>query len=293
MQLRKDGLGWFSLALGTAQLVAPRAVAEMVGWRAGPRTAVLMRLLGAREVMAGLGVLREPRGTGWLWARVAGDAMDLGLLGLGLTSKHNDRGRVAASMALVGGVTLADVTAAEAQARGSGATQQLHKAITINAQPTQVYPFWRDFRHFPSFMSHVESVAVMDDRSSHWTVRAPAGRTVEWDAEITQDRPNELIAWRSRPGAEVENSGTVRFSAGPGGRGTEVRVEMSYAPPGGALGASLARLFGQEPSQQVQADLRKLKQMIETGEVIRNAATRRGTQVVQQAAQPAGVGRAS
>jgi uncharacterized membrane protein len=109
---------------------------------------------------------------------------------------------------------------------------------------------------------------------------------VEWDAEIREDRPNELIAWRSLPGASVANSGTVRFSAAPGGRGTEIHLDLHYAPPAGELGSLVARVFGQEPRQQVQADLRKLKQVLETGEVIRSSATLAGTQVFQRAAQP-------
>jgi uncharacterized membrane protein len=149
-----------------------------------------------------------------------------------------------------------------------------------------VYRFWRDFRNLPQIMTHLESVAVLDERRSHWTAQGPAGRLVEWDAETVEDRPNERISWRSLPGSDVANSGTVRFRAAPGDRGTEVHLEMNYAPPGGELGSLVARLFGQEPSQQVQADLRKLKQVLETGEVTRSAATVVGTHVFQRSAQP-------
>jgi uncharacterized membrane protein len=169
---------------------------------------------------------------------------------------------------------------------GDGARQQFTKAITIRRQPADVYQFWRDFRHFPTFMSHLESVAVLDQRRSHWTAKGPAGRLVEWDAEITEDRPNELVAWRSLPGADVPNAGRVRFSPAPGDRGTEVRAEIDYTPPAGALGSAFARLFGQEPRQQVQADLRKVKEVLETGEVIRSSATLGGTQLFQRPAQP-------
>jgi uncharacterized membrane protein len=128
-------------------------------------------------------------------------------------------------MAAVGGITLADVRSSQAMSEehpdgGDGARQQFTKAITIRRQPADVYQFWRDFRHFPTFMSHLESVAVLDQRRSHWTAKGPAGRLVEWDAEITEDRPNELIAWRSLPGADVPNAGRVRFSPAPGDRGT-------------------------------------------------------------------------
>jgi uncharacterized membrane protein len=116
-------------------------------------------------------------------------------------------------------------------------------------------------------MRHLESVRVTGEGRSHWVARAPAGTTVEWDAEVVEDRPNELIAWRSLPGSEVPNSGTVRFALAPGGRGTEVRVELQYDPPGGKLAAVVAKLFREEPSQQVQDDLRNFKQVLEIGEV--------------------------
>jgi uncharacterized membrane protein len=227
----------------------------------------------------------------WLWARVAGDLMDLALLGAALTDKRNQRGRVAAALASVGGVTAADFVSARQTSRAHGdesADGVLHltKAVTVRRPPEEVYRFWRDFRSFPSFMSHLESVAVLDERRSHWTARGPAGRLVEWDAEITEDQPNERIRWRSLPGAMVTNMGTVRFVPAPGGRGTEIRLEMDYRPPAAELGSLVARLFGQEPSQQVQADLRKLKQVLETGEVIRTSATLGGTHLMQGPAQP-------
>ena len=169
---------------------------------------------------------------------------------------------------------------------GEGGSQRLTKAITIRRSPEEVYRFWRDFRNFPSFMSHVEAVAVLDERRSHWTAPGPAGRLVEWDAEIVEDRPNERIRWRSLEGATVPNSGTVRFTPAPGGRGTEIHLEMEYEPPVAELGSLVARLFGQEPRQQVQADLRRLKQVLETGEVIRSSATLEGTSLMQRPAQP-------
>jgi uncharacterized membrane protein len=124
---------------------------------------------------------------------------------------------------------------------------------------------------------------------SHWVAKGPAGTSVEWDAEITEDRPGERIAWRSVEGADVENSGAVSFEAAPGGRGTIVRVELEYNPPGGFLGAGLARLFGEEPGQQVDADLRRFKQVMETGEVVVSEGTVPGTGLMaQRPAQPVG-----
>jgi uncharacterized membrane protein len=249
-----------------------------------------MRLVGARELAAGIGLLTQQRPSFWVWARVAGDSMDLALLGAALRQPSNQRRRLAAALSAVLGVTLADVGAAQAMRRDDGSRGvQFEKAITVAHTPQEVYRFWRDFRNLPTFTSHLESVAVLDDRRSHWTARGPGGRFVEWDAEVVEDRPDALIAWQSVPGSDVQHSGRVRFDAAPGGRGTEVRVQMQYVPPAGVFGATIARFFGQEPRQQVQSDLRKLKQVLETGEVIRSDATLAGTHVFQRAAQPQGV----
>jgi uncharacterized membrane protein len=139
-------------------------------------------------------------------------------------------------------------------------------------------------------MQHLESVREIGEGRSHWVAKAPAGSTVEWNAEITAERPNELIAWRSLEGADVDNSGSIRFEPAPGGRGTIVRAEVEYTPPGGIIGAALAKLFGEEPGQQVEADLRRFKQVMETGEVVRSEGSLMGTGVIEQrpAQPPAG-----
>lgn len=143
------------------------------------------------------------------------------------------------------------------------------RAMTINRRPEELYDFWRHFENLPRFMRHVESVETENGGGrSHWRVKGPAGRTVEWDAEITADTPNELIAWRTTGDADVENQGCVRFEPAPGDRGTVVEVEMRYDPPAGVLGASFAKLFGEDPQWQLQDDLRRFKQVMETGEVI-------------------------
>ena len=118
-------------------------------------------------------------------------------------------------------------------------------------------------------MSHLESVQVLSPTRSHWVAKGPAGTQVEWDAEIITDMPNEVIAWRSLEGADVDNAGSVRFERAPGGRGTIVRVKMQYRPVGGTLGSAVAKLFGQAPEKQIKVDLYQFKQVIETGEVAR------------------------
>ncbi len=144
---------------------------------------------------------------------------------------------------------------------------KVQKAVTINKSPEELYRFWRNFENLPRFMTHLESVRVMGDRESHWVAKAPANTTVEWDAEIIEDRENEYIAWRSLPGAQVANAGEVRFVPALGNRGTEVQVSLTYDPPAGALGALVAKLFGEEPNQQIAGDLRRFKNVMEAGEI--------------------------
>jgi len=150
------------------------------------------------------------------------------------------------------------------------------KAITVNRPAEEVYRFWRSFENFPRFMHYLESVQTNGNGRSHWRAKGPGGKTVEWDAEIVEDRPNELIAWRSVPGSEVENAGSVRFVPALGGRGTEVHVELDYNPPAGVLGAAVATLLGREPAQEMTADLRAFKQVMELGEVVQSDASLAG-----------------
>jgi len=142
-------------------------------------------------------------------------------------------------------------------------------SLTVRRTPEECYRTWRAFENLPRFMDHLISVEVIDERRSHWVAKAPAplGR-VEWDAEIIQDTPNELISWRSLRDADVDNAGSVRFRPAPGGRGTEVTVELNYEPPAGRLGIAIAKLLGEEPKQQLEDDLRRFKQIMETGEVV-------------------------
>lgn len=287
-------LGWFSLGLGLAQVAATRRVAHLIGVPDDSGNRALLRAVGVREIVSGVGILTRPRPAGWLWARVGGDAMDLMLLGAALTSYKAQRNRVLAATAAVAGVAAPDLLCSIGLSRRSGATRgrredqemDVKHTITVNRSPEELYRYWHDFQNLPRFMNHLESVHVTGERRSHWKVKAPAGRTVEWDAEIIDDRPNELIAWRSVEGADVDNSGSVRFQAAPGGRGTEVRVELRYDPPGGKIGSTVARLFGDEPAQQVRADLRVFKQVMETGEVVRSEGNLGGAKVMPRPAQP-------
>ena len=143
----------------------------------------------------------------------------------------------------------------------------VEKTITINRPPEELYSFWRSFENLPRFMPNVESVTDLGSNRFHWVATTPGGKTVEWDAEIYNDILNETIAWRSLPGSDITNAGSVNFKEGPAGRGTNVKVTFNYNPPGGKAGALLAKLFGVEPGQIVEQNLKQLKQQFETGVV--------------------------
>ena len=283
-------LGGASLGLGVVQLAAPREVARRVGVDNAKQAPRVVSLVGARELVHAAGLL--PGRSGWIWTRVAGDAVDLTLLARAASSRRGRRReRVRAATAAAAMLTAVDVAAALQGGRARTTASRVEASITINRPVGDVYRFWHDFERLPQFMGHLESVRVLGDGRSHWRAKAPLGKTVEWDAEVAEDRPDERIAWRSVGDAAVENSGTVRFTSAPGGRGTEVRVALDYRIPGGKVGATFAKLFGEEPEQQTRDDLRRLKQVLETGEVVRSEASPEGTyarrQLAQRPAQPA------
>lgn len=265
-------LGWFSIGLGLVELLAPRQVARGSGV---PEKSLLVRALGVREIASGVGILSRKQPSNWLWSRVAGDAIDLALLGAGASHRRARRNRAALAAAAVAGIAVLDVLTSVQQTRRErkqgkqeeSADIYVETAIAINKSPRECYDFWRKLDNLPRFMEHLEEVRVLDDRRSHWKTSAPAGRSVEWDAEITADQPGELLAWHSLADADVVNAGTVRFEPGYGQRGTLLRVELQYRPPMGVAGALLASLFNEEPSQQIADDLRRFRWLIETGEI--------------------------
>jgi uncharacterized membrane protein len=156
----------------------------------------------------------------------------------------------------------------------------VEEVATINADADALYAFWRRFSLLPRFMANVVSVAELDERRSRWVVKAPGGRTVQWDAEIINEIPGELIAWRTLAGADVVSAGSVRFTRRPVGRGAEVRVRMQYSPPAGTVGAALAWLLGHDPASAIREDLRRFKQIMETGEVPTTDGQPRGRQSI-------------
>ncbi|WP_446219543.1 SRPBCC family protein [Micromonospora sp. IBHARD004] len=281
-------LGWFSLGLGAAAIGARSRVSRLSGIDDSRTAQTVLQIAGVRE-LGHAAALLVPRRAGWgAWTRVAGDAMDLAACGRALQGRRGERRRrLAYATAAVAGITAVDLYTAVRVARRRRRPEgnEVHAAVTVNRSVEDAYRFWHDFENLPRFMHHLQSVRMTGDRRSRWTAKAPAGRRVVWDAEVVDDRPNERISWRSVPGAKVPNAGTVRFMRAAGGRGTEVRVQLGYRAPGGMLGARVAKLFGEDPQQQVCDDLRRFKQVIETGELVRSDGSPEGSTVQQQMKQ--------
>lgn len=288
-------LGGASFGLGVPMLWRTDEVARFSGVDDSSAAPAVIRAVGAREMMhAGLLLLGPQRS---VWTRVVGDAMDLAVLGTALRGRRGERRmRTAAATVAVLGIAGLDVYAAlrtgrRQHGKGRPGPLELHASTTVNRSPEEVYHFWRDFENLPSFMLHLKSVSGDGDGRSHWEANAPLRRSVKWDAEITGDEPGRRISWKSLPGADIDNAGTVHFAPAPGDRGTEVRVALHYDVPGGRVGRAVAKLFGEEPEQQVRDDLRRFKQVLETGDLVRTESLPHGTdarhQFAQGPAQPA------
>jgi uncharacterized membrane protein len=274
-------LGWFSIGLGALELLAPSTVARAIGVRPSPAWNGLLQFYGLRELANGAGILANPTSKEWVGMRVGGDALDLATLGVALTQAVRPS-RTLAATAVVLGATLLDLLGSERLAERRKAPTREHlrspepvvlRSITIGRPANEVYSFWKDLTNFPRFMQHVESVEKLDDRRSRWRATGPAGSRAEWVSEIVDDRENELIAWHTVDRSDLYHAGRVSFRPAPRGEGTVVTVEMQYAPPGGRIAAALLKLFRREPGQQVIDDLRRLKQVMELGEVVYSDAS--------------------
>jgi uncharacterized membrane protein len=284
-----QSLGWFSIALGAAEVLAPQAVARIIGVDEREHT-TLLRSYGFRELAAGIGILSRPKPTYWMWNRVIGDAVDLASLGKAMRSPGTDKARVTGATIAVLGVTALDIlcsvalTSEASPAAGhdegsfmlpesrNGALP-LIAVVTVNKPAEEVYGFWKNPENFSRFMGQIDSVRVINDRRSHWKINAPAGLAAEWDAEVVQEIPNEMISWQSVDDADVDNTGTVRFRPAAGNRGTEVELEMDFKPKAGEVGLRLAKFFMTIPRTQLMNDLRRFKQIMEVGEVVKSDAS--------------------
>lgn len=201
------------------------------------------------------GLTQEKKGTG----------ATLALGGGGYLAARGVSGQCMGFRAL--GISTADTSHSPAGVVQHHSGIRVDEVVTIGKSAHELFAFWRNFENLPHFMEHLEAVTVQDHTHSHWTAKGPAGTSVSWDAEIINEEPDVLIAWKSAEDAQVPNAGSVRFTAAPGNRGTEVRVNLEYTPPAGKLGALLAAMFGEEPHQQVKAELRHFKQLMENGEI--------------------------
>lgn len=270
-----QGLGWFSVALGAAAVLAPRALASAAGL--GREARGMVRNIGVRELATGVGILSQRNPAPWLWARTVGDVVDLSLLVTGMRPGRRGRARAAFSFTAVAGLLALDALAASHLTKHAGhplvsgvaAPTDLYfeTSIATTRSPEECYRFWRNIDNLPRFMESLESVQALDERRFHWVGRGPADTTMEWDCEITEDRPGAALAWRTLNGAQVPNAGSVIFEPAPHGRGTIVRLSIHYSPIGGQLNSALARVLRQDPQSQVREDLRRFKQLLESGEI--------------------------
>lgn len=276
-----EGLGWLSVAFGTAAIVAPRTVGSLSGISAG--RAGVARSIGVRELATGIGILSSRNPAPWLWSRAVGDVVDLAVLMTGMRPGAPNKGRAAMSFMAVAGLLAVDALAASQMTRHAGhplvsgvaAPTDLYFETSIASvkSPEECYRFWRNVENLPRFMGSLESVKSLDERRFHWVARgSDDAKSLEWDCEITEDRPGAALAWRTLNGAQLPNAASVIFEHAPQGRGTIVRLSIHYSPVGGRLTAALARLLRQDPQTQVHEDLRRFKQLLETGEL----ATTRG-----------------
>nr|SBO96483.1 hypothetical protein BN4615_P5999 [Nonomuraea gerenzanensis] len=299
-------LGWTSLALGAAQLAAPRAVTRLCGLDDAPGATTVARLVGARELLHAALLLGARNPAPWAWTRIAGDAMDLTVLGRAAagrtgaeTRKQGDnskptslvclgsltrRARALAALGAVAGITALDAACARQGTAKAKGPLQVRATITVNKRREEVYRFWRELENLPTFMVHLDAVRTIDQRRSRWKAKGPIA-ALEWEAEIIDERAGDLIAWQSVPGTGIATAGLVGFTDGPGGRGTVVDVSLEYGTPGRKLAAAVARMFGEHPEQQLRDDLRRFKQVMETGEVVRSEASPEGHRALRQLRQ--------
>lgn len=262
------GLGWFSIGLGLTELIAPRAIAKIVGSRNKNQTG-LIRAYGVREIAAGVGVLSMTQRSPWLWARVAGDILDLTSLGRVARSKRSNKSLAMVGIASVAGVTALDIASAAQLARRERSLifARAEGNMIVDRSPEECYQFWRNLENLPRFMYYLDTVRPTGDRTSHWIAKGPVGTSIEWDSEIVSDVANRRLAWRSQEGSDVWHTGAVDFERAPGGRGTIVRVQIDYGHPFRGL-EGIGTLLGKDPEQLIRKELRRFKQVLETGEVI-------------------------
>lgn len=260
-----EGLGMLSLGIGLAALFAPRSVGKLTGLRKHPG---LLQLIGVREVTSGIGLLSGRQTEAWLWSRVAGDVVDLAVLAASNSSSR--RSRTVGTAAVVAAITAADIVAAvqHSRARRTAAPSEVYvdHTIIVNKSPQECYAFWRQLDNIPRFSRRLRAVTSRENGESHWSMTLPGGGSLEWNSVLTVQRPGERLSWRSLTHEPFSHAGSVQFATAPGARGTFVTVSMHYRLPP-AVSWSLVGFLGRDPFGELREDLRRFKQLIETGEV--------------------------
>jgi uncharacterized membrane protein len=265
-------LGYLSLALGLGALLMPSRVARISGLE---QHRSLLPLIGLRELTSGVGLLTAKKKAPWLWSRLVGDGMDLSvLLSSALGVRNPNRMNAAITTAVVAAVTAADVAASVRSSIGtdpagtiSAPDAYVASSIIVNKSAQECYQFWRNPGNLTRISPMLESVTVLDERTSRWVVRGTAGTRIEWHSRITADAPGDRIAWRSTEGGDLYHAGVVSFQKARGGRGTLVNATMHFKVPGGRAALSLAKVLGVDPRTEIREDLRRFKQFLEAGEI--------------------------
>ncbi len=270
------GLGWFSIGLGIAEIVAPHAITRALGLR---RQEGLMRAYGLREIGTGVGILMAEDPAPWIWGRVGGDALDLATVAGGLGSSK--RGRALLALVALGGVTAVDVacgrqlgqarerTDSDGRVAGApGDAPEAERSITIGKAAQELYERWRHPGTLAQVMAPFAAVRAAEGGTMQWQVAGPLGHSLDWETETAGDQPGVATGWRSLPGARVPSEGSIRFRPATGGRGTVATLRVRFDPPGGLIGDAAAKLLGGlVPATIADTALRRFKSLVETGEI--------------------------
>ena len=270
------GLGWFSIALGVAELLAPRVVTRVLGAQGHES---LVRTYGVREIGTGLGILASNDPAPWIWGRVGGDALDVAAVAAAFQGPR--KGRVLVALAALASVTALDVMCGEQLSRDRGKVgrtgrdvgagsdaSEVERSITIGKSAEELYRRWRDPQTLAKVMAHFATVHASDNGRLHWRMDSPLGQSLDWDTEAVDDRPGEASGWRSLPGARAPSEGSIRFRPATGGRGTVATLRIRFDPPGGLVGEAVAKfLGGLVPATIADKTLHRFKSLVETGEI--------------------------
>ena len=283
---------WLSIGVGAATLLGTAGAARFIGARPTRANRLAFAAMGLCDIAYGFSLLGGRSRKGWAWVRVAADVANLSVLGTRFAPQSLPGPGFGGLLAAEAGLTLIDaMTAVRA---GDSAGHHPSRGVYVNASTTirkpraEVYAFWRDFSNIPRFMRHVGNVSEAHGHTT-WEAHASFGPSLTWEAQIVSERPGEEIRWRSTEQTLLANHGGVYFRDAPGGRGTEVHVHLGFEPPLGAVGAGLAKLFRALPREQLTADLRRLKQLLELGEIVRSdASIHRGRHPAQPSAEANG-----